>query len=148
MAVWTQAVYDSLRLAMATAMPALATTGIFEAEHAAEIPYSDITLPYGAIQPGEWSSTEMGGTSNEFYTSECTLWIVAEVGGDSGLLRPYLEAIRDQLLHTPITSGQTLLVDSMEWSRRLEPNILFENKNYTQRAGKLAVHLIAGNFVP
>lgn len=140
--------YDALRAAVAAVWTDAKANGIFEVEHQQMIPWADLTPPCSAILISSMPKTDDWGMTWNAYEPRVELYYVANVAGDSSGIRAKLEAMRDALLTTGLTSGQVLDVEDLCWSDDLEANIVMIQKDYAQRAGRLIVHCVIGELQP
>ncbi len=143
--VYLTGLYSDLRAIIAANWPDVPANGIWEDEHLLMIPWADLVPPYAVIcinnapvDDAEW------GTANQVYAVTPHVYYVAEISGDSTPIRAKLETLRDALILASITNGQIIDVTELTWSEELEANKIFSAKEYTHRAGRLAVDVIVG----
>ena len=146
MAYLTQ-VYTDIRTVVAATWTDVLPGGIWESEHQQMVPWGDLTPPMSVICIASTPIAADWGVANQTYQVPVQVYYVAKITGDSTPIRTKLEALRDALLANTVPSTLCVLdVVELTWSDSLEANVAILAKDYTHRAGRLTVNVLAGTM--
>lgn len=145
--------YGTLRSLLVAALPELAAGGIYEAEDADTVPWSDFAVPYAVIVIDEVPRSDFSPLGEEWAQPRVQLYYVAAMAGDSSALRAKLLTVRalfwpgspgtDPLAAAAV--GQVLSEPAWSWSDSLPPNARFRQANVLRSAGRVVLDvLVAG----
>lgn len=144
MSAYLQDTYTALRTRITATWTDVVTGGVFEAEHIQLVPFADLTLPFAVIVLNRAVAADWGA-SNQTYIVQADVYYVATVTGPTGAVLTKLEALRDDLWTTDLTTGQVMPEGmALEWSDAMYPNTLFAAKEMLIRAGRLSVNVLVG----
>lgn len=145
MAAYLENLYSALRTVIAAEWTDVPDNGIWEAEHAEQIPWEDLTPPYAVIAMAEMPEEDVG-LANLAYAIPCEIYYVSEVKGHSSSIRAKLETLRSYLWNpaNTLSTGQVWDIPELTWSRTLEPNVIFQQKRMKHRAGRVRVVCLVG----
>lgn len=144
MAAYMEDVYSVLRAAILSVIPGLAEGGIWEGEDADAVPWGDMEPPLAAIIIPELQDSDDGGTANLAYECDAEIYYADEVSGGNSAVRGPLEALRDYFWTADVSPAQVLAVSALNWSNEIPPNLVFAEKGYVHKAGRLTVRLMVG----
>lgn len=114
--------------------------GIHEAEDLEAIPFDNITPPYAVILCHEGAKFPSRMTGKVWMYSFDIYYVRAKTATQPAL-RTKIEALVTSLLTTDLTNGQVWEVTRASWSRNLEINRAFIDRNIALRAGLLSMDI-------
>lgn len=140
-----------VRTTMVAALSELLTGGVYEAEHADLVPWTDLPVPYGVILIEEVPRYPGSPLGEEWANPQVQIYYVAAVSGDSVSLRAKLLTLRaafwpgspgtDPLAAASV--GQVLSEPAWGWSKMLPPNAVFNREGTLRRGGRLVLDVLA-----
>lgn len=140
-------VYTDIRTVVAATWTDVLANGIWEVEHENMVPWGDITPPAASICITTTPLAPDWGVSNQTYQPNVLIYYAGIIAGPSTSIRTKLEVLRDALLANTVPATLCVLdVTELTWSDQLEANVALMAKNYSYRAGRLTVSVLAGTM--
>jgi len=144
---YLEQLYADIRTVVGATWPEVLVNGIWESEHEKMVPWADLTPPMAVICISSVPVTPDWGVANQVYQPPTQVFYVGKVTGKSTSIRGKLEALRDALIANTVPSTLCVLdVVELTWSDSLEANVAILAKDYTHRAGRLTVNVLAGTM--
>lgn len=127
-------------------LPANGGGGIWEAEHADKVSWTEFVLPYAVILITGAELWEGRPLTQLVYEVTPLLIYVHTTPGDSAPLRDPLRLLTDALWPAQtVASAQRLEMGAPDWSDELRPNMIFSAADHPARAGLLPVKFLIKN---
>ena len=135
--------FVALRAVIAAAWPEVVSAGIYEADHADQVPWSELGVPRAVVAISALTATTEWGSTIDNYIATVEITYLCQIEGPLSPIRSKLMAIRRAInlsaIQTP--QGANCLLD---WSDMLRVNAVLKAEESDIRAGMFRFTALCG----
>ena len=137
------ALFVALRAVIASAWPEVVSAGIYEADHADQVPWASLGVPRAVVTIGAMTATTEWGSTLDNYIATVEITYLCQIAGPLSQIRAKLMGIRRAINLSAIDTpqGANCLLD---WSDMLRVNAVLKAEESDIRAGMYRFTALCG----
>lgn len=138
------ALFVALRAVIAAAWPEVVGAGIYEADHADQVPWARLGVPRAVVTIENTASAPDWYKSGDVYLATVEVYYLCQVNGPLSQIRSKLFTLRRTLNKTPSNRVNVNANMSMGWGRTIPVNALLTQSESDIRVGRFVFTALIG----